>query len=156
MKTKLIALAILAGSSMFAQSRLSVGIQVGGYGQGYYDGAPVYASDIPPCPGPDYDWVDGYWSQDYGRRSWIAGSWNRRQFERPRYDNRFYGNAYRGNSYGGSYGGNSYSGNDRRESYSRPQWNDRGGERGRSNDRGGSRENYNQNSGRYGNGFRGR
>jgi hypothetical protein len=177
MKTKLIALAILAGSSVFAQSRLSVGVQVGGYGQGYYDDGPVYASEQPPCPGPDYDWVDGYWSQDYGRRSWIAGSWMRRRFERPVYDTRFYGNAYRdgsygrnyggnyGGNYGSRYGGNSYRGNDQRENYTRQQRDDRGNGGNRGNDRGAERgrsngQNYNQgnnqNYSRSGNSFRGR
>jgi hypothetical protein len=99
MKSKLIALALLAGSSMFAQSRVSVGIQVGGYGQGYYDDAPVYAVQ-PPCPGPEYNWAAGYWSSNYGRRSWVPGSWVRRHFDRPVYDYRDYrGNSYRGNGY---------------------------------------------------------
>jgi hypothetical protein len=27
---------------------------------------------IPPCPGPGYAWVDGYWNNGY----WVAGYWN--------------------------------------------------------------------------------
>ena len=77
MKKKLMVLALLAGGSMFAQTRFSIGINVGGYGRPY---APVssYVYDRPACPGPDYSWVDGYWSQDRGRNFWVAGSWQRR------------------------------------------------------------------------------
>jgi hypothetical protein len=163
MKTKLMALALLAGSSMFAQSRLAVGIQVGGgydqgYDEGYYEPAPVYAAQ-PPCPGPDYIWVDGYWSQNYGRRSWIAGFWNRRGYERPRYgygyvENRNFSNR---NFENRNYGGNNFRGNnfnsERRESFSRG--NDRG--RGREDSRGQERERGSgTNYSRGGNGFRGR
>ena len=76
MKIKLIALAVLAGSALFAQPRVSVGIGVGG---GYYQGSynaggyypdPAYAA-APPCPGPGYVWVDGY----YDGPAWVRGYW---------------------------------------------------------------------------------
>ncbi len=65
---------------MFAQTRFSIGINVGGYGRPY---APVssYAYNRPPCPGPGYTWVDGYWSQDYGRNVWVAGYWQRPAYQ---------------------------------------------------------------------------
>jgi len=78
MKTKLLAMMLLAGGSMFAETRFSIGIGFGGHGAGFYQPPPSYASIIPPCPGPDYTWVDGYWSQDRGRNFWVAGSWQRR------------------------------------------------------------------------------
>jgi hypothetical protein len=94
MKTKLLAVMLLAGGSMFAQTRFSVGVGFGGQGGGFYQAPPSYANDIPPSPGPDYYWVDGYWSQDHGRNAWIAGYWNRQQFSEgyqvePHFDNRF-------------------------------------------------------------------
>jgi hypothetical protein len=94
MKTKLLAMMLLAGSSMFAETRLSVGVGFGGHGGGYYQAPPAYASNIPPCPGPGYTWVDGYWSQDYGRSVWVSGYWYRQPFisgyeVAPRFDNRF-------------------------------------------------------------------
>jgi len=52
MKAKLLALALLAGGSMFAQTRFSMGIDVGGSGHGYYTQAP---------PGRNV-WVNGYWA----------------------------------------------------------------------------------------------
>jgi len=68
---KFMALALVAGGTMFAQTRFSVGIHVGGYGA-----PPVYAAAYrPPCPGPGYAWVDGYWGFDGGRRVWIDGFW---------------------------------------------------------------------------------
>ena len=89
MKTKLLAMMLLAGGSMFAQTRFSVGI-------GFNQLAPVYTSNIPPCPGPGYTWVDGYWSRNYGRPVWVAGYWNAPVFSTgfgfaPRFDNGFRG-----------------------------------------------------------------
>ena len=60
MKSKLIAGLILAGGSMFAAPRVSVGF---GFGSPVHE-APAYRQAyIPPCPGPDYVFVDGYWQQ---------------------------------------------------------------------------------------------
>jgi hypothetical protein len=70
MKTKLLALALLGGSSLFAETRFSVGINVGGYPP-----PPRVAYAAPPCPGPDYAWIDGYYAQVGPRRVWHAGYW---------------------------------------------------------------------------------
>src|SRR5438552_12887399 len=93
MKTKLLAMMLLAGGSMFAQTRFSVGV---GFGGGGFNQAPAqYVSNIPPCPGPGYTWVDGYWSQDYGRQFWVNGYWTAPQpfiggyLAAPRFDFRF-------------------------------------------------------------------
>jgi len=145
MKTKLMALAVLAGGTMFAQTRLSVGVQFGGgYSQGYYEPAPVYAAQ-PPCPGPDYYWVDGYWGQNYGRRNWVAGYWNRRPvvIERgyqSRYNNyRGYDNrAYDNRAY--DYRGHDNRGYDNRgyENRNDGRGHDRGSDRHQDNGRGNS------------------
>lgn len=37
---------------------------------GVYIGAP--AAYVPPCPGPGYEWVAGYYSGGY----WVPGRWN--------------------------------------------------------------------------------
>ncbi len=105
MKSKLLVLLLLAGtSSMFARTHISIGIGVGGYGPRYYAPryyAPAYPAYYappvvayePPCPGPGYSWVPGYW---YGgpRRLWRAGYWAAPVYARP----------YRGGGYGRSYG----------------------------------------------------
>src|SRR5450432_845038 len=85
MKTKLsfLAVALIAGGTMFAQSRLSIGVGVGGYGQGAYRPA-AYAQYQPPCPGPGYSWVDGHWRQPVVT---VAP-----RFAEPRHDNAFRGN----------------------------------------------------------------
>ena len=59
MKSKLIAGLILAGGSLFAAPRFSVGV---GFGVPY-PVAPAYVAPayIPPCPGPDYVFIGGVW-----------------------------------------------------------------------------------------------
>jgi hypothetical protein len=93
MKTKLLAMMLLAGGSMFAQTRFSVGVGVGGYGAGVYQQPAPYGYSIPPDPGPGYAWIDGYWSQGYGSPVWIPGYWNAPVFRggyrvEPRFENR--------------------------------------------------------------------
>ena len=69
MKTKLLTVMLLAGGALFAAPRISIGIGVGA--PRYYAPAPVVAVR-PPCPGPGYSWVDGYWTPG---RTWVAGYW---------------------------------------------------------------------------------
>jgi hypothetical protein len=100
MKTKLAVLAgaLIAGGTMFAQPRVSIGIGVGGFGPGYYP-PPAYAQYAPPCPGPDYTWVDGYWAPQGGRNVWTAGFWRPPVVGyrvAPRYVAPRYYNSYRG------------------------------------------------------------
>jgi hypothetical protein len=69
MKTRLMALLLVAGGTMFAQSRFSVGVNIGG--------PVVYAPGAaynyrPPCPGPEYVWIEGYYD---GYGNWIEGYW---------------------------------------------------------------------------------
>jgi hypothetical protein len=97
MKTslKVLAVALVAGGSMFAQSRLSIGIGVGGYGPGAYP-PPAYAAYQPPCPGPDYTWVDGYWGPSH---VWTNGYW-RAPVIAPRYVAPRVYQSFRGNDRG--------------------------------------------------------
>ena len=99
MRSKLLVMALLAGGSLLAETRFSIGIGVGGYGPAYYaPPPPVYAVSVPPCPGPDYSWIDGYWYPNGGGYRWNAGYWARRPYSgaywvAPRYEGRRY---YRG------------------------------------------------------------
>jgi hypothetical protein len=88
MKSKLLALALLTGASMFAQTRFSVGV---GVGPAYP--APVYSYRT-ARPGPDFVWVDGYWARDGWRRHWVPGYWTRQSHYRGDFDRRYEG--YRG------------------------------------------------------------
>ena len=172
MKTKLLAMMLLAGGSMFAQSRVSIGIGFGGHGAGSYQPPPSYASNIPPCPGPDYIWVDGYWSQNYGRNTWVAGYWNRQPFNSgyqvaPRFDNRFNdGDERQGFSRGfeqnrGFDQGRNFSGQDRNQNRGFNQGQTRDfGQNQNQDQNGGNRNRSNGQDSRqgngYANGFRGR
>jgi hypothetical protein len=129
MKTKLVVALLLAGSSLFAETHFSIGINLGGYG---YAAPPVVAY-APPCPGPDYTWVDGYWDQIGPRRFWRDGYWaapvyrsgfqavspfDRDRYEGGRYggdrdDRRTYGNSFNGdrNHFTETRGQNSFNAN---------------------------------------------
>lgn len=100
-RTKLLILLVLAGTPVFADERF-FGAANGGYDDGYYNPPPppppaAYYSR-PPCPGPDYSWIDGYWYPAGPRYAWRAGYWTRPPYARahwvaPRYHERRY---YRG------------------------------------------------------------
>jgi hypothetical protein len=62
MKTKILAGLLLAGSTMFAAPRFGFGINIG-------VPAPVVAA-VPPCPGPGYVFINGYWQLPAGRVVW--------------------------------------------------------------------------------------
>jgi hypothetical protein len=76
MKTRLLVLLLLAGSAMFAATRVVVGIGVGGHG--YYAARPPVVAYAPPCPGPGYFWVPGYLDRVGPRSLWHAGYWTLR------------------------------------------------------------------------------
>ena|SRR5947209_3101576 len=109
MKTKLLAILLLTGSSVFARSHVFVGIGIGGgYYGGYYAAPPpppvvMYAP--PPCPGPGYSWVSGYWYPVGPRYCWRAGYWSRPPYWAARWiAPRYYGHRYYGGYWGGGRG----------------------------------------------------
>jgi hypothetical protein len=113
-KSKLLALGLIGGGAMFAQTRFSVGISVGGYNPGYYQPNAYAQQYVPPCPGPGYTWVDGYWSPYQGRRVWTNGYWRTPLVIAPRY------NASGSNAWGfrdrdGHDRGNRYNNRDRHD-----------------------------------------
>ena len=101
MKLKVLALLILAGSSMFAGPRVFFGVGVG------YAPAPVVTYAPPPpapvyyapvAPEPGCRWVSGYYYPVGPRRVWRGGYWARPPYARaywvgPRYSR---GHYYRG------------------------------------------------------------
>jgi hypothetical protein len=60
---------LLAGSTMFAGTRFYFGVGVGA------PVAPPVAVYAPPCPGPGYTWVPGYWYWSGPHRYWHNGWW---------------------------------------------------------------------------------
>jgi hypothetical protein len=100
MKTKLLALILVAGSSLFGRSHF--GFCVGfGYPYAYPHYVPPPAPMVyyaPPAPRYGYTWIDGYWYPAGPRWVWRSGYWARPLYRgaywvRPRYVNRIY---YRG------------------------------------------------------------
>lgn len=113
MKMKLLALLLLAGGSLFAGTRVFFGFGAGGCGYRYYP--PPVAVYAPPCPGPGYTWITGYWYPVGPRYYWRAGYWAPpvygRYWSGPRYYGRgyyvrgyrgydYYGRGYRGHAHG--------------------------------------------------------
>jgi hypothetical protein len=97
MKTKLLALILLAGGSLFARPHVFVGVGVGGFGYGYYAApppAPIVAY-APPYPGPGYTFVGGYWYPAGPRYAWHAGYWARPPYAHAHWvGTRYYGHRY--------------------------------------------------------------
>jgi len=84
MKTKLIALILLLGSSAFA-AHIGFGIGIGvGPAYGYYAAPPppppVYAYAPPVGAYPGYSWIGGYYYPVGPRWYWHAGYWARPPF----------------------------------------------------------------------------
>jgi len=97
MKTKLLALILLAGSSLFAGTRVFVG--VGGFGYPYYAAPPAavfaYAPAYPAYLRPGYTWVGGYWYPFGARWVWHAGYWARPPYAHAHWVGpRYYGHRY--------------------------------------------------------------
>ena len=76
MKTKLFALLLLAGGLLFAETHWSISI---GLGTPYYYAPPPTPMVVytPPCPGPQYEWIPGYYYPVGGGYAWHAGFWSR-------------------------------------------------------------------------------
>ena len=81
MKTRLLALVLLAGGAALAAPRVFFGVGVGA--PAYYapPPAPVVAYRA-PAPGAGYAWVAGYWYPAGPRWAWHAGYWARRPYAR--------------------------------------------------------------------------
>jgi hypothetical protein len=106
MKSTLLATVLFLAATTACSARHGYGVR---YGPGYYAPAPVmvygppppprYAAYRPPCPGPGYTWISGYW-QPVGRSyEWQAGRWMRPPragmvWVSPRYSGRSYYGGY--------------------------------------------------------------
>ncbi len=73
MKSKLLAVLLLAGTSMFAGPRVFFGLGVGPV----YAPAPVVAYANPPAPvAAAYAWRPGYWARPpYAGAYWVGPRW---------------------------------------------------------------------------------
>jgi hypothetical protein len=91
MKTKLLAVLILAGGSLFAAPRVVVGVGFGGYGP---PPAPL-VTYAPRIVRPGYTSVGGYWYPAGPRWAWRGGYWARPPYARAYWVGpRYFGNRY--------------------------------------------------------------
>lgn len=74
MKTKLLAMAVFAAGSIFAQG-FSVGIRIGP------PPVPRALHYRPVAPGPGFVWVEGYWYPVGNHYRWHEGYWTRPPYE---------------------------------------------------------------------------
>lgn len=91
MKTKLLALVLVAGGSMFAQTRFSIGISVGQHNRGYsqaqaYTAAPVYQQGYDTRYQAPQPYNNSYEEQRFSRG--YAQNQNHDFDQDDRYDNR--------------------------------------------------------------------
>lgn len=70
MKKIFLVLMLLAGGSI-CSAQVSVGIRIGP------PPPPRVVRVLPPRPGPDYVWIDGYWYAAGNRYQWHNGYWTR-------------------------------------------------------------------------------
>ena len=70
MKTLLFGLALLASSSVLS-AQISIGIRIGP------PPPPREVRVLPPNPGPDFLWVEGYWYPVGNHYKWHDGYWSR-------------------------------------------------------------------------------
>jgi len=88
MNRRLLLLTLVGGASVFGQ--VSIGIRIGP------PPPPRVVRVLPPRPGPEFIWIDGYWFADGSRYRWHDGYWTRPPYEGarwigPRHDGeRFY------------------------------------------------------------------
>ena len=87
MKSKLLAVMLLAGGTMFGQ--VSFGIRIGP------PPPPRVIRVQPVAPGPGYTFVQGYWYPVGGRYRWHEGYWSRPPYEGARW----VGPGYEGGAY---------------------------------------------------------
>lgn len=98
MKTKLLVVLMLAGSSLFAGPHVFVGFGVAPAPVAVYAPPPAPLAYAPvACPGPGDSWVGGYWYPAGGRYFWRGGYWARPPYVGARWiAPRYYGRRYYG------------------------------------------------------------
>ncbi len=78
MRTTLIAAMLLVGGSVFG-AQIFIGIRIGP------PPPPRVVRILPPRPGPEFVWVDGYWYPVRERYRWHEGYWTRPPYSEARW-----------------------------------------------------------------------
>ena len=133
MKTRLMAILMLASGALFAETHVSIGVNIGP--RPYYGPAPVVVGAYrPACPGPGYVWIDRYYD---AYRTWYPGYWAMPPYAgaywvAPRFYGGHYYNGYwngRGRSYYRNEDRHEYrerGHEDRERGHGRERWDDHG------------------------------
>src|SRR5262249_13816153 len=83
--TQLALAMLIMGSATVANAQVSFGIRIGA--------PPVErAYRVPPQPGPDYEWIEGYWYPQGSRYVWHDGYWTRPPFAGAYWNAPYYSN----------------------------------------------------------------
>ncbi|HUB31560.1 MAG TPA: hypothetical protein VMA31_00980 [Bryobacteraceae bacterium] len=82
MRTRLLAMLLFAGATMFAGPRVAVGFGVPAPVVTYAPPPPAAVAYVPPMPGPGYSWVAGYYYPVGPRWAWRPGNWARAPYAR--------------------------------------------------------------------------
>ena len=72
MRTRLMALMLVAAGALFAETHVAIGIRIGGPAPVVVPARVAFNAYRPPCPGPGYVWIAGY--RD-GFGNWYEGYW---------------------------------------------------------------------------------
>jgi hypothetical protein len=72
MKTKLMALILMAGGTLFAETHVAIGVQFGRPAPVVVRAPVVVNAYRPPYPGPGYVWIEGYYDEF---NNWYDGYW---------------------------------------------------------------------------------
>jgi hypothetical protein len=72
MKTRLMALMLMAGGALFAGTHVAIGVQIGRPAPVFVPAPVAVNAYRPPCPGPGYTWIEGYYDE-FG--NWYEGYW---------------------------------------------------------------------------------
>ena len=100
MKTKLLVIVLLAGTSLFARTRVAIGVGIGGYypyapARVYYAPTPAYYPPAPVYAAPARVWIPGYSYPVGPRHVWRGGYWAVPPYAGAHWvAPRFYGGAY--------------------------------------------------------------
>ena len=117
MRRALLSSAILAGfltlgASAPANAQVSFGIQIG------QPPPPPRAYRVAPMPGPDYEWIEGFWYRDGRRWAWRDGYWTRPPYAGAYWVSPYYSNGHWVEGYwDGGRGRHRWDRGDRRRDY---------------------------------------
>ena len=77
MKTRWMALMLMSGGALFAETHVAIGVQIGRPAPVVVPAPVAVHVYRPPCPGPRYVWIEGYYDES---GNWYEGYWALRPY----------------------------------------------------------------------------